>query len=999
MNSQDLVNLLQQACSQTNPEAVKLAESRLGELNKNPIFVTSLAQVYGEIGLQKEIRLTAVLQLKHALDKHWKPREFSLTLEHRAGIKHIFLEALPNEKDTSIAIQSALIVAKIIRKDGNGSWPELFSALHAKIKSENELLKFHCSMTLKELIKMMKSKRLPADRKLFHSLAVDIWPIAANLWTESQSQILNSSDPNQLLWRLNSARYGLKILKTLSTHGSSDPTECPNIQHLVNNIMKQMPLILEAYNQGIQSIPDSGREIFAKLVTLHAKILRALSDDYYVVLNGIQERLLQFAAEIVATGRSRFSSIPPRFIVNLMIIIKQFSAIARDYQINEEDGNVTVGQLTAKRTASGFYVDQNLTTLVRYLIMDYLQISPADIESWEESPEDYMTEEKQEVWKYDVRPCSEVLVLSLVHHYQASLVPTLVNMVSEVQEVILPKIAFDEKGQPDQNVLIADAVLNAIGLSSYELANQVDFDSWFTTTLCPLVKNTNSKILKRRVAWLISQWVCVKFSDDLRPTLYRLLLDMMMPDQDIVVRLESALALKISIDDFNYNPSQFVDFQHEACTKLFNILTSCEECDTKMRVLYIYSLILKRQRGLMKISIDQLTEYLPALWEHAEDHHLLRGAIVCLLLELTLSITSESVSLYKLLIPIINTSCNPHSIFYLYLADDGLDLWLAVLQTAPMLTAELGQLLEILPSILQSGSENIKTIFKIIECYVLLDLKAFVMSSFFGPICSVLQEIFIESNEDSLILQVKFIQCFILSARSNEMPSLPVDILKLVNLCLTKLDQKPGPVLKSIIYSAVGHTMLNFKTIGLEIMKSINGNDFIREWCLALDSITHHDRRKISALLYLELLETKQISDEMVNSIVCSVVEVLSDLGVRTELDGVTLPEPEDNLRLTGKEIEKIIQRSKPEEPAELWIDLRKQRVQITNLAYSENLISRIRMVIGLFQAVYTSKVDEKVREQLEFLVSGKSTGWGCADKDKIFTQSGGERLATDSWH
>ena len=103
-----------------------------------------------------------------------------------------------------------------------------------------------------------------------------------------------------------------------------------------------------------------------------------------------------------------------------------------------------------------------------------------------------------------------------------------------------------------------------------------------------------------------------------------------------------------------------------------------KECDTKMRVLYIYSLILKRQRGLMKISISQLTEYLPALWEHAEEHHLLRGAIVCLLLELTLSITSESSSLYDLLIPIINTSCNPHSVFYLYLADDGLDLWVSV---------------------------------------------------------------------------------------------------------------------------------------------------------------------------------------------------------------------------------------------------------------------------------------------------------------------------------
>ena len=57
--------------------------------------------------------------------------------------------------------------------------------------------------------------------------------------------------------------------------------------------------------------------------------------------------------------------------------------------------------------------------------------------------------------------------------------PQLVNMVSEVQEVILPKIDGSNKNDP--NVLIADAVLNAIGLTSYELSDQVDFDSWFTS--------------------------------------------------------------------------------------------------------------------------------------------------------------------------------------------------------------------------------------------------------------------------------------------------------------------------------------------------------------------------------------------------------------------------------------------------------------------------------------------------------------------------------------
>ena len=110
-------------------------------------------------------------------------------------------------------------------------------------------------------------------------------------------------------------------------------------------------------------------------------------------------------------------------------------------------------------------------------------------------------------------------------------------------------------------LLIADAVLNAIGLTSYELADQVDFNSWFTSTLAPLASQSHSKILKRRVSWLIAQWVCVKFSAELRPTLYQLLLESIKTSDDLVVRLEAALALKITIDDYSFDPNQFIGYQ------------------------------------------------------------------------------------------------------------------------------------------------------------------------------------------------------------------------------------------------------------------------------------------------------------------------------------------------------------------------------------------------------------------------------------------------------
>ncbi|CAG13433.1 unnamed protein product, partial [Tetraodon nigroviridis] len=43
------------------------------------------------------------------------------------------------------------------------------------------------------------------------------------------------------------------------------------------------------------------------------------------------------------------------------------------------------------------------------------------------------------------------------------------------------------------------------------------------------------KLIRRRVIWLIGQWISVKFKSDLRPVLYEIILSLMQ-DPDLVVR-------------------------------------------------------------------------------------------------------------------------------------------------------------------------------------------------------------------------------------------------------------------------------------------------------------------------------------------------------------------------------------------------------------------------------------------------------------------------------
>lgn len=137
------------------------------------------------------VRLCAAMQLKHATDKFWKPRG-GLPNDEKVLVKQSLLQTIPLEQSMPVAAQAALICSKIIRKDGNGSWGELFICIGQAVSSTqcNIRSKSFCALTLKELVKMMKSKRLPSDRAQFRKLGSQLWPVAAELYRTAQFRLM-----------------------------------------------------------------------------------------------------------------------------------------------------------------------------------------------------------------------------------------------------------------------------------------------------------------------------------------------------------------------------------------------------------------------------------------------------------------------------------------------------------------------------------------------------------------------------------------------------------------------------------------------------------------------------------------------------------------------------------------------------------------------------------------------------------------------------------------
>ena len=104
------------------------------------------------------------------------------------------------------------------------------------------------------------------------------------------------------------------------------------------------------------------------------------------------------------------------------------------------------------------------------------------------------------------------------------------------------------------------------------------------------VKESNYRILRRRVVWLLGRWIGVKLSVDLRPLIYETVLGLMEPGEDLVIRLTSAVTLRSALDDFEFNAEQFLPFLERSFSLLFTLLKEAEECETKVsgRVFHVW---------------------------------------------------------------------------------------------------------------------------------------------------------------------------------------------------------------------------------------------------------------------------------------------------------------------------------------------------------------------------------------------------------------------------
>ncbi|KAM8960146.1 importin-11 isoform 2-T2 [Pelodytes ibericus] len=850
-----VLQVLTRASSQ-NSAVLKPAEEQLKQWETQPGFYSVLLNIFTNHSLDVNVRWLAVLYFKNGIERYWRKVAPHAISEEEKSTLRVGLITNFNEPVNQIATQISVLIAKVARLDCPKQWPELIPTLIESVKIPDDLRQQRALLTFYHVTKTLSSKRLASDRKLFQDLASEIYSFTCCLWNHHTDTVLEqicNGDEAAVANSLERTLLSLKVLRKLTVHGFLEPLQNAEVMGFLQAVFVRLRQFLECRrNIGAENVC---RERLDKIIILFTKVLLDFLDQHPFSFIPLIQTALEFAVSYVFTEAGD-GIVFERFFVHCMRLIKMI--VKNDsYKPSKNIEETKPETMNAHQIKMAFFTYPTLTEICRRLVTRYLLLTEEALAMWEEDPESFAVEESGgDSWKYSLRPCSEVLFIDIFHEYSQTLTPVLLEMVDALQG---PTHVEDMNA-----LLIKETVYNAVGLAAYELFDIVDFDEWFKRQLLGelQIQHDRYKLLRRRVIWLIGQWVSVKFRADLRPSLYEAILALLQ-DQDLVVRIETATALKMAVDDFEFRTDQF--------------LPQVTECDTKMQILHVLSCVIERVHMQIRPFVGCLIQYLPLLWKQSEEHSMLRCAILSTLVHLVKGLGEDSKSLYPFLLPVLELSTDVSQPPHVYLLEDGLELWLVTLENCSAMTPALLHIFQNMSALLGLSTENLRICFKIINAYIFFASSEF-LQIYSDILCHSFMELLKDINMEGQVQVLKVVEN-LLMVNPDVGPQMFHVLLPPVFRGI--IDGERYPVVMSTYLGILGRVLLQntscFSTLLCQMSQECNeeadqilGNT-IEMWVDRMDNITQPERRKLSALALVSLLPS---ANSVVQDKFCGIINV-----------------------------------------------------------------------------------------------------------------------------
>ncbi|KAL2509971.1 ARM repeat superfamily protein [Forsythia ovata] len=781
----------------------KPAEDSLAQSESRPGFCSCLMEVITakDLASQADVRLMASVYFKNSIHRYWRNRRDStgISNEEKMHLKQKLLSHL-REENYQIALTLAVLISKIARIDYPKEWPDLFSILAQQLQSADILSSHRVFMILFRTLKELSTKRLTSDQRTFAEIASQFFDYSWHLWQSDAQTIFhgfsvlsqNASELHHDDLYLTCERWFLcsKIIRQLIVSGF--PSDAMSIQE-VRPVKEISPVLLNAiqsfipYYSSFREKHPKFWDFLKKACTKLMKILIAIQcrHPYSFGDKNVCVPVIDFCLNKITNPEPDILSFE-EFQIQCMSMVKSVLE-CKEYKPRltgrvMDDNGITVEQMkkNVSTAVAGVLVSllpsERVVLLCNVLIRRYFVLTTSDLEEWYQNPESFHHEQDSVLWSERLRPCAEALYIVLFENHSQLLGPVVVSILQEAMNGCPSSV-----NEITPALLLKDAAYGAASYVYYELSNYLSFKDWFNGALSLELTNDhpNMRIIHRKVALILGQWVS-EIKDDTRRPVYCALIKLLQ-DRDLCVRLAASRSLYFHIEDANFSEQDFLDLLPVCWDSCFKLVDEVQEFDSKVQVLNMISGLIARVTEVIPYA-NKLMHFFQKAWEESSGESLLQIQLLAALRNFVVALGYQSPICYNIVVPVLHSGISVDSPDELL--EDTMQLWEATLSHAPSIVPQLLGHFPCLVEILERSFDHLKMAASIIESYIVLGGIEF-LNMHASTLAKLLDLVVGNVNDRGLLsilpLVDTLVQCF-----PTEVPQLiSTTIQKLIAICLT----------------------------------------------------------------------------------------------------------------------------------------------------------------------------------------------------------------------
>ncbi|KAI0392252.1 putative importin 11 [Xylariaceae sp. FL0594] len=737
----ELVRTLQAASSQYDTKR-KAAGQQLSSWADNEEYYPCLQDIFLDNTLPREIRLLAIIQLKNGIDIAWRFHTLSgaITAPQRARIRANLFRGTIDEPDAQLAMHNALVTAKIVRVDYPSEWPSALDELvaHLAASRDDERRLAGGLELLLRIVKELNTARLQRSKKALQA--------ASPLLVQALGEIYDAK-----------ARQWMTMIST-GQDGSNNPAIA--MQSSLTALKALRRLIVAGYEQPHKD--EVARQVWAFSQSQLGQLFGMVSDKYPAIgLHLIQITKLHDA---MAWGHPvSFAALPgsAELVRAYWNLVAQFSTVyeesdgLRQAGSSEDEKSKTEGPLQEKLALRGLllmravvklvenpvqsikyrskedveedkaYVEQLkqqvfsddfVNQMAQTIISRLLRFRKADLEAWEEDPQEWEQQEHSggNAYQWEVGPCAGKLFLDLLTYYRPLLLQPLLAY-------------FDTAKDPQSDLLAREAVYTVLGLTASSVEDNYDFSSLLTTVIASDAQLVDpmAKVIRRRIAILLGQMSPMKYSGPMHllvPQIFSHFLNPNDPHNDIVVRITAARQFDTVFNDWSFELEPFLPMAPDFLRELISLVQTVENDEAKLAIMETLRGLINRLDALVPQFSDLIMDSLPRIWDSAGPQgFMLKQSVLLIMLTLVITMKTEHVRYQHLMVPLVAATLQEDNENHIHFAEDAIELWTQLItQSRPPLSPGLLQLTDVVLQKLADQTLNDQMYLQVLLSYLCL---------------------------------------------------------------------------------------------------------------------------------------------------------------------------------------------------------------------------------------------------------------------------------------